>query len=330
MQSPRSPTKKLLVFLFLELDMKLQHIAAAVALVAAGAANASIVKMDGGEAIGYGDSSVLLVMLDSTGAQTRGLTVDLGFSFSDFGFTYNAVGGVVNGTAALAAANTSVTWDFSANTITLNGSVLSGMTNDWSSQVEDFLANAQLSETKFALVAGSTKGTGPGAFLATGTPTAAQLSSQNAGATANFALVAPLFTNNNTRGTHASADNGAYSMGSTDVGYVGTDYAATTSIGGWKNNLKWNGWTSVGGKTNVRQLLSNGNERILGETATFAGGLAAYDTTGLINNNGTLALSADGRTLTWNTATAVPEPESYALALLGLAAAGFVARRRAK
>ena len=66
--------------------MKLQKIVAAVALLAAGAANASIVKMDGGEAVGFGDSSVLLVMLDSTGAQTRGLTVDLGFSFNDFGF----------------------------------------------------------------------------------------------------------------------------------------------------------------------------------------------------------------------------------------------------
>ncbi|MFN4264536.1 MAG: PEP-CTERM sorting domain-containing protein [Aquabacterium sp.] len=313
--------------------MKLQHIAAAVALVAAGAANASIVKMDGGEAVAYGDSSVLLVMLDSTGAQTRGLTIDLGFSYSDFAVPYTGSLGPVPAAGTLLGPDTSVTWDFSANTITLNGSVLSGMTNDWSSQVEDFLANSQLAETKFALVAGSTRGTGPGAFLATGTPTASQLSSQNSSATANFALVAPLFTNNNTRGTHASADNGAYSMASTDVGYVGTDYAATTSIGGWKNNLKWNGWTSVGGRTNVRQLLSNGQERIAGDTSTFAGGVSAYDTTGLLNNNGTLALSADGRTLTWNTAVSaapIPEPESYALALLGLAAAGFVARRRAK
>ncbi|MCC7544303.1 MAG: hypothetical protein IT506_02295, partial [Aquabacterium sp.] len=135
--------------------MKLQKIVAAVALLAAGAANASIVKMDGGEAVGFGDSSVLLVMLDSTGAQTRGLTVDLGFSFSDFGFSYNAVGGVVAGTGALAAADQHVKWDFATNTITKNGSVLTGATNDWSAQVEDFLANSQLAETRFALVAGS-------------------------------------------------------------------------------------------------------------------------------------------------------------------------------
>ncbi|MFN4264534.1 MAG: PEP-CTERM sorting domain-containing protein [Aquabacterium sp.] len=310
--------------------MKINQITCAAALCIGVSANAGIAKMDGGELVGYGDSSVLLVMLDSTGAQTRGLTVDLGFSFSDFGFTYNAVGGVVNGTGALAAANTSVTWDFSANTINLNGTVLSGMTNDWSSQVEDFLANAQLNETKFALVAGSTRGVSPGSFLATGTPTAAQLSSQNGGATANFALVAPLFTNNNTRGTHATADNGAYSMASTDVGYVGTDYAATTSIGGWKSYLKWNGWTDVGGRTNLYQLLSNGRERALGDNVTFG-------PTILLNDRGTLSLASDARTLTWSTytplslptePTPLPEPESYALGMLGLMACGVVARRK--
>lgn len=313
--------------------MKLQKIVAAVALLAAGAANASIVRMDGGEGVAFGDSSVLLVMLDSTGAQTRGLTVDLGFSFSDFGFSYNAIGGVVAGTGALAAADQHVKWDFATNTITKNGSVLTGATNDWSAQVEDFLASSQLAETRFALVAGSKKGGTPGAFLATGKPTASQLSAQNSSATNSFNSIDPLFTNNNTRGTHATADNGAYSMGSTDVGYVGTDYAANTSIGGWKNNLKWMGWTVLGAGTNLRQVQSNGSEKIVGDTATFAGGVSAWDTTGLVNGIGTLAMSADGRTLTWDTAAAmapVPEPESYALALVGLAAAGFVARRRAK
>jgi hypothetical protein len=309
--------------------MKLQKIVAAVALLAAGAANASIVKMDGGEAVGFGDSSVLLVMLDSTGAQTRGLTVDLGFSFNDFGF--NSLNGIAAG--PLAAADQHVKWDFATNTITKNGSVLTGATNDWSAQVEDFLANSQLAETRFALVAGSRKGSDAGAFLATGKPTAAQLKSQNSTATAGFIGNDPLFTNNNTRGTHATADNGAYSMGATDTGYVGTDYAANTSIGGWKNNLKWSGWTVLGAGTNLRSLQANGSEKIVGDTSTYLGGASMYDTAPLVNGIGTLAMSADGRTLTWDTAAAmapVPEPESYALALVGLAAAGFVARRRAK
>ena len=169
--------------------------------------------------------------------------------------------------------------------------------------------------------------------MATGKPTASQLSSQNSSATASFIGVDPLFTNNNTRGTHATADNGAYSMGSTDVGYVGQDYAGSTSIGGWKNNLKWSGWTVLGAGTNLRSLQANGSEKIVGDTSTYLGGASMYDTAPLVNGIGTLAMSADGRTLTWDTAAAmapVPEPESYALALVGLAAAGFVARRRAK
>ncbi len=312
--------------------MKIHKLTAAMALLATGAANASIVKMDGGEAVGFGDSSVLLVMLDSTGAQTRGLTVDLGFRFSDFAFNYNAGGGVVPGTGALAAADQTVRWDLSANTITKNGSVLTGATNDWSAQVEDFLANAQLSETYFALVAGSRKGVTPGAFLATGTPTAAQLSLQNASAAAMFPTVDSLFTNNTTRGTHATADNGAYSMGATDTGYVGTDYAASTSIGGWKNNLKWMGWTSLGSGTNLRQLQSNGTEKIIGDNHSAFGphefAIASGSGSQLVNGYGTLSVAADGRSVMWT--TAIPEPESYALALVGLAAAGFAARRRAK
>ena len=295
--------------------MKLQKIAAVVALLAAGAANAAVTKMDGGSVAG--DSSVFLVMLDSTGSTTRSLTIDLGFSYSQF-----------NATGALSGPDQLVTWNLANNTLVQNGQLVTGATNAWSEQADDFFANADAGEVKWALVAGSRRGNTPVGFLATGTPTNSQLTNQNAAATANFVQIDPLFTNNATRGTHATADNGAFSAGATDVGYVGTDYAATTSINGWKNNLKWNGWTALGGSTNVRQLNANGTERTVGDTATFAGGLGLYDTTGLLNGIGTLSVSADGRTITWATAALVPEPQTYALTLVGLVTVGLVARRR--
>jgi len=291
--------------------MKLNKIAALVALLAAGAANAAITKMDGVTI--NGDSSVLLVMLDSTGAQTRSLTVDLGVTYSQF-----------NATGALNGFGQNVVWDLGNNTV--SGVDLGGVTNDWSAQVNDFLANSDAAETKWALVAGSRRGNTPGGFLATGTPTSAQLNSQNSGATANFVQIDPLFTNGTTVGTHATADNGAFSAASTDKGYVGTDYAGATSIGGWKNNLKWNGWVALGGSTNLLQLNPNGSEKYVGDTASYVGG--PFDTTGLLNGRGTLSVSADGKTVTWVTAT-VPEAETYALALIGLLSVAAL-RRRAK
>jgi len=95
--------------------MKLNKILAAVAILAAGAANASIDLMSGATSITPGNSSLILVKEDSTGINKAGLTVDLGYNLSDF-----------VGSGALTAANTTVVWDFAANTITTNGALVSG------------------------------------------------------------------------------------------------------------------------------------------------------------------------------------------------------------
>lgn len=285
--------------------MKLQKIVAAVALLAAGAANAAVDQFDGVSA--FGNGSLIMVMADTTGATTQGLTVDLGFHFADF-----ANGG------ALAQANQTVVWDFSANTISVNGSILTGITNDWADQFATFAANSDAAETKWAVISGSQKGNTPGSFLATGTPSASQLTQQMGGVTANMVQVnVPLLKNALTKGTLASADNGAYAMGSTDTGYVGTAYSVT-SVNGWKNNIKWSTWNVDGASTNFWQVNAPGTESVVFDATAFA-------PTNLLNDRGTFTKS--GNTLIWT--TAVPEPESYALALVGLAAAGFVARRRA-
>lgn len=309
--------------------MKLNHIVAAAAFVAAGAANAAINTMDGGAVAG--NSSALLVMMDSTtgtaGPLTRGLTIDLGFSFNDF-----------LPTGSMNAADQQITWDFANNTVTKTirstgaTTVLSGPTdNDWSTQVADFVSKSNPAQVKFALVAGSIQGgTTPLAFVATGAPTATQLGQQGAAETANMYVVDSLFTANSAQGTHATATNGAYSMALTDPASVSTNYHAATTGRGWKNQLTWNGWgtpNTVG--TNVYKVVNDGSEEVLADTALYEGGASAYDITGLLNGLGTLSMTADLQALRWTTAaSAVPEPSTYAMTLLGLVGVAALARRR--
>jgi MYXO-CTERM domain-containing protein len=89
-----------------------------------------------------------------------------------------------------------------------------------------------------------------------------------------------------------------------------------------------------GASTNFYQVNANGSEAVVANSANFAFDPATHelDATGQLNGFGTFTKL--GTTLTWKTASiaaipAVPEPESYVMALVGLAAAGFVARRRA-
>lgn len=305
--------------------MKLNHIFAAAAFVAAGAANASLTAMDGVTV--NGDSSVLLVMLDSTGATTQGLSLDLGYNFRQA--NYSGAGATnVAATTAWNAPDTQINWDFSNNTVTLTNratgesSLVSGPAdNAWNTEVTNFLANADASEVKFALVAGSQRGSTVSAFLASGTPTAAELNNHNSSATAGMGQVNPLFTSNTTKGTHATASNGAFAMPATDAAYVGTQYHGTTAAAGWRNNLKWNGWSALGGQTNLHQVNATGQEFKVGN---FPG----LDVTGLLNGIGTFSVAADGLSAQWITATAVPEPSTYAMTLLGLVGVAALARRR--
>ena len=90
--------------------MKLQHIVAAVAMVAAGAANASVDQFT------TGNGSLFLIAFDNAGGTytTTSMFVDLGYNLNDF----------KNG-ADLTANGQKVVWDFGANTVKVNGTLAS-------------------------------------------------------------------------------------------------------------------------------------------------------------------------------------------------------------
>ncbi|MGH6645577.1 PEP-CTERM sorting domain-containing protein [Aquabacterium sp.] len=306
--------------------MKLQTIVAVVALAVTGIANASINQATGATSTTAGDGSLIFVNLDSTGDKTQSLTVDLGYTLSQF-----AAG------AAFTGANQKIVWNFNDNTITQNGTVLAGITNAWAAQRSIFLANSDAGESKWAILAGSQKSNTPVKFLASGTPDDDLLTQQGGANTANFVqintpLVKTLVDGN--KGTILSADNGAYAAGSTDSSYVGaTTTYGTTDFNGWRNNIKWSTWSDDGASTNLTQLNPNGSEVRIGDSSLYevAAGFQ-LDTSNTLNGQATFTYDSAAGTLTYQTAiiaASVPEPESYALALIGLAAVGFVARRRA-
>lgn len=281
--------------------MKLQHIAAAVALVAAGTANAAIAT--------GGNGSLVLIAYDkvATGsfATTAGV-FDLGLTMDDLiGSTGN--GTAVASTAALAGG---VKWDFVNNTITVGSTITSfGGTNDWTAAWNRLLANTDANQLSFVVTAFDTVGfgaanrsliTGKANSTATFTGTNATGVQAIAGGKAN-----DIFTPIANKGTIASAANGAYT-------FIAADATPSRANGyAMAGDAFGNEWRS--------------NNSLIGETlASETTSLYIVDGAGKRLELGTLSLRADNGTLT----LAVPEPTTYALLVTGLAVVGAVARRR--
>jgi hypothetical protein len=287
--------------------MKLKHIAAAMALIATGAANAAIAT--------GGNGSLVLIAYDKTASGSFATTAgvfDLGLSVDDLiGSTGNGSGAAAT---SLAGLGKNVVWDFVGNTIKVDGVTTAfGGTNSWNAAFSTLLANTDADQLKFVVTGFDTTGSGPNVrSIVTGTAgnTTTFTTSQAAGLNLIGGTKAnDIFTPIVNKGTIASAANGAYT-------YTTADGAATRINGyamagdafgnNWRNNNVLNGET----------LASN------------SASLYVVDGTAAYKEFATVAFSAANGTLTLTTA-AVPEPTTYALVIAGLAVLGAAARRRA-
>lgn len=285
--------------------MKLQHIAAAVALVAAGAANAAIAT--------GGNGSLVLIAYDNIGGTTTAGVFDLGLTMNDLvGATGNGSGFAAGSLAG--SADTKIVWDFAANSLTINGQASTFGNNSWTAAWNRLLANSDAGELRFVVTAFDTVGIAQNfRTLVTGVenPTAAQLDNdttqsvglaQVAGGRAND-IFAPIAN----KGTVGSADNGAYTFIAADGDATranGYALAGDAFASEWRGFNKLNGETYAGDKTWLWLVDGRANE-------TRSAGFLNLDVA-----NGQLVLSA------------VPEPSTYALMVSGLIAVGALARRR--
>lgn len=287
--------------------MKLQYIAAAVALAAAaGSANAAM------ERGSNGNGSIVLIAYDNKGGTTTAGIFDLGISID------NLIGSTGNGTAVAANTleNAHIVWDFLGNTITVNGAVTSfGGTNDWTAAWNTLLANSDAADLRFVVTGFDTTGIGANKrSIVTGeaNPTTLFTSTTPATNVQQIAGTFDIFSPVNTKGTNATAANGAYTFTAAD--------GATTRA---------NGYVMAGDAfaTNWRGFNPMNGETFAGTEATL------WVVDGLANERkfNTVNLNVAGGQLVMGVAPtpAVPEPSTFALLFAGLAVAGAAARRRA-
>jgi hypothetical protein len=284
--------------------MNFKMIAAAVALVATGAANAAA------NAYNSGNSDVLFYAYDLT-AQTS-VIADLGATVNDFMPSHYTVpdgqGGITAGAVpqgALDMAGATASWNLKGGS--------------FASAFNSFLASAGSDTIYWGVLAGddATSSASPdngGKYLVTGAPTSAQLA-----APGNIGNLAPI---GQTLFTKVNAGGAYFAASSNDNGYVAGKLNLNTQ-GNYQVNL---GWQAVTGTTATGT--SSTNLTLVTESP------AAFRVGQVGSAFGALSLNASTGALTWNAATAVtpsvPEPATYGMALVGLIAAGLVRRRAAK
>ena len=285
--------------------MKLQYIAAAVALATGmGAANAAL------ERGSNGNGSLIMIAYDNIGGTTTAGVFDLGLSINDL------IGATGNGTAIDAASLSetvgTMKWDFINNTITLDGTVTSfGGTNDWTGAWNTLLANSDAADLRFVVTGFDTTGFATNKrSIVTGVkdPLPSQLFNSTTAASnvQQIAAQNDIFTPQNSRGTHTTAANGAYTF-TAEAG--ATTRANGYAMGGDGFAANWRGTNNLGGETFV-----SASTYLWAVDGTAAERILPFELT-LNVADGTLV-------------AAVPEPSTYALVIAGLAVAGIAARRR--
>lgn len=291
--------------------MKLKHIAAALAVLAAGTANAAIAT--------GGNGSLVMIAYDKTptGSFNNVAGVfDLGITIDDL------IGATGNGTAVVASALQSkdLSWNFNTNTLSIGGVVSNAYgANNWTAAWNTLLANSDAADLSFVVTAFDTTGIGANKrSIVTGI--AGSTATFNAGNGSGVQAIAggannDIFAPIANKGTIASAANGAYTFTTADGAATRANgYAMAGDAFGneWRSANSLLGET-LASKTTALYAVDGAGKRIQLGSTTPGKGVVELDVA-----TGTLSYSV----------SAVPEPSSYAMMIAGLAVAGAIARRR--
>lgn len=292
------------------MKFKSNLIVAALALAAAGAANAELTP--GTAAPGSG--SVVFVAMDTALNQTTldpniSMTIDLGYLLADY---LPQVPTLSYANGSLSGAGTTVVWDFKNNTRTTNGTTDSG-TFSWSAAYNSFVntVNGIAGDTFQWGVIGADKlsGAASATNLVQNQNLLATIPSSSTGITsANISTggtnLADLLLQSNGTGTHTPGVTGA------NTATAGGTFLATILD------------DNFGGQLAGGSYFNN-----TGTQAEFSWLHQAAQST--VTQVGSFSFDALNGTLTYTVAP-VPEPGAISMALAGLGALGFVARRRRK
>ena len=296
------------------MKFKLNAMVAAVALLASVGAQAAM------DTMASGNGTLALVAYDRTGIATGSFMADLNFNIDAFLPT------------STAASNT-IVWNFGANTISVNGSALTGLSIAYSTEFSSYASGTQATEMRWAVVGGDGNSQ---RFVTTGAPTInnlsdTDLSRQTNAATSNMSNMDGLWTSNNQAGTHLTSDIGAKFSTPGDT----STFAPVAGTGKFGTNGNWNGalkWSAGLANTVASKFFLLDNTGTRGD---FATPITTYGNPNVSApsvasaNFSTFAFDQNAGTLTWTgVAAPIPEPGTYAMLLAGLAAIGFMARRR--
>jgi hypothetical protein len=229
--------------------------------------------------------------------------------------------GVSATAGALSADGTVATWNFGTNTRSVNGAAVTG-DYAWSGAVSSFFSSA-VGDIRWGVigadnVSGAISGTNTllnRNMLATGSPTQTNVTnytssaavSSGIGAFQNF-VAAQAGT-----GTHATNADGA------STATTGNAFLNTTQRGNFNGQLPWTYLSDLDTTTNLFLVKQLANPVVyqLGQT---------YGVDTLLSAGAMTVRYDSGINLL--TVTAVPEPETYAMLLAGLAIVGSLVRRR--
>ena len=288
------------------MKFNLRMVAFAAAALAAGGAHADF------NFVGTGDGTLLFVAIDAD-ANIQ-FTADLGLTVSSF----------TNATTFTSGLAAPVTWNFATNA---TNSGIAG-TNAWSTAYSTFTSTQTDGNFTWGVIAGdniTTTGTAAQQIvtsrnlLSTGNATEAEMTAlQTTTPLANGATAFANFeaSSNNLGNLNAANTNGAAAVTSSN----GTAYLTNfgSLAGNFQGNNTWN------------YLVANGVSSTFQRAQSLTGGVV----TQFGNPNAIDSLAANPINFTFDFATSalvlspIPEPGTYAMLLAGLAAVGFMARRR--